>query len=228
MSNATDVFADPQAVARYAEGPPRLVPGFADLQRMSMLLLAERTAQDGRVLVVGAGGGLELRMFAENQPGWRFDGVDPSAEMLKLAESTLGPLISRVRLHHGYIDVAPEGPFDAAACLLTLHFVQPDERLRTIREVRRRLKPGAPLVVAHLSFPQGAEQRALWLSRYVSFAVSSGVDAEKVANARAAIDAQLPILAPEQDEAILRDGGFTDISLFYVGFTFRGWVACAA
>jgi tRNA (cmo5U34)-methyltransferase len=147
--------------------------------------------------------------------------------MLKLAKRTLGPLISRVRLHHGYIDNAPDGPFDAAACLLTLHFIAPEERSRTLREIRRRLKPGAPLVVAHLSFPQGENDRALWLSRYVSFAVSSGVDAERVANARAAIQAQLPILAPEQDEAMLRDSGFTNVSLFYVGFTFRGWVGQA-
>ncbi|HEY4366623.1 MAG TPA: class I SAM-dependent methyltransferase [Steroidobacteraceae bacterium] len=227
MSKATDVFTDPQAVARYAEGPPRIVPGFADLQRMAMLLLAERTPQDARVLVVGAGGGLELKVFAENQRNWQFDGVDPSAEMLKLAESTLGPLISRVHLHHGYIDVAPDGPFDAAACLLTLHFVPREERLRTIREIQRRLKPGAPLVIAHLSFPQSEQERSLWLSRYVSFAVAAGVDPEKAANARAAIDAQLPILAPEQDEALLRDSGFTNVSLFYVGFTFRGWVAYA-
>jgi len=228
MSKATEVFADPQAVARYAEGPPRLVPGFADLQRMAMLLLAERAPQDARVLVVGAGGGLELKVFAESQQHWRFDGVDPSAEMLKLAERALGPLTSRVHLHQGYIDVAPEGPFDGAACLLTLHFVPLEQRLRTIREIQRRLKPGAPLVVAHFSFPQGEQQRSLWLSRYVSFAVSSGVDAERLANARAAIDAQLSILAPEHDEAILREGGFTDVSLFYVGFTFRGWVAYAA
>ena len=96
MTKGTDVFADPQAVANYAEGPPRLVPGFADLQRMAMLLLAESTPPDARVLVVGAGGGLELKVFAEHQPAWQFDGVDPSAEMLKLAQSTLGPLISRV------------------------------------------------------------------------------------------------------------------------------------
>ncbi len=25
-------FSDPQAVARYAEGPPRFVPGFTDLR----------------------------------------------------------------------------------------------------------------------------------------------------------------------------------------------------
>lgn len=228
MSEPTNVFADPEAVAKYAEGPPRLVPGFADLQRMAMLLLAERTPRDGRVLVVGAGGGLELKLFAEKQPGWRFDGVDPSAEMLKLAGSTLGPLASRVHLHHGYIDVAPEGPFDSAACLLTLHFVPLEERLRTIREIHRRLKPGAPLVVAHLSFPRSEKERSLWLSRYVSFAVSSGVDPDKAANARTAIDSQLPILAPEHDEAVLRDGGFTDVSLFYAGFTFRGWVGYAA
>src|SRR5262245_32135158 len=98
---------------------------------MAMLLLAESAPQDARILVVGAGGGLEIKVFAEHQPNWRFDGVDPSAEMLKLAEATLGPLASRVRLHHGYIDAAPEGPFDAAACLLTLHFIPPEERLRT-------------------------------------------------------------------------------------------------
>jgi hypothetical protein len=79
MSKPTDVFTDPQAVARYAEGPPRIVPGFADLQRMTTLLLAERTPQDARVLVVGAGGGLELKLFAESKPDWQFDGVDPSA-----------------------------------------------------------------------------------------------------------------------------------------------------
>jgi tRNA (cmo5U34)-methyltransferase len=74
MSKGTDVFADPQAVADYSEGPPRLVPGFADLQRMSMLLLAESAPPDARVLVVGAGGGLELKVFAEHQPAWQFDG----------------------------------------------------------------------------------------------------------------------------------------------------------
>jgi tRNA (cmo5U34)-methyltransferase len=41
----------------------------------------------------------------------------------------------------------------------------------------------------------------------------------------ARIDSHLTILPPEQDEAMLRQGGFSNISLFYVGFTFRGWVA---
>lgn len=59
------MFSDPQAVARYADGPPRMVPGFAGLQCMAMLLLAERSPGNARVLVLGAGGGLELKVFAE-------------------------------------------------------------------------------------------------------------------------------------------------------------------
>jgi tRNA (cmo5U34)-methyltransferase len=91
-------FSDPDAVARYAQGPIRQVPGFQGMQQMARLLLAERVPDDGHVLVLGAGGGLELKAFADAQPGWRFTGVDPSAEMLKLATTTLGPLASRAAL----------------------------------------------------------------------------------------------------------------------------------
>jgi tRNA (cmo5U34)-methyltransferase len=221
-------FSDPQLVSRYAEGAPRNVPGYHAMQCMATLLLAERAPHDARVLVLGAGGGLELMAFAQAQPGWTFDGVDPAAEMLGLAERTLGPLASRARLHLGYIDAAPDGPFDAASCLLTLHFVGVAERRRTLAEIRRRLKPGAPFALVHFSCPQGEGERALWLSRYAAFLAASGVAPDTAASARvAAIDSQLTILTPEQDEAMLREAGFSNVSLFYAGLTFRGWVAYA-
>jgi tRNA (cmo5U34)-methyltransferase len=227
MSELLAPFSDPEAVARYAEGPPRFVPGFADLHRMAALLLAERAPEDARVLVLGAGGGLELKSFADAQPRWTFDGVDPAAEMLKQASRTLGPRAERVRLHEGYIDDAPEGPFDAAACLPTLHFLKYDERLRTAREIRRRLKPGAPFVAAHSSFPQEPGARALWLSRYAAFALGAGADREQVEKMRAAVEAHLNLLSPERDDELLREAGFSEVSLFYAAFTWRGWVAYA-
>ena len=58
-------FTDPAAVASYARDTPRKVPGLADLHRMAMLLLAEQAPAAAHVLVVGAGGGLELKAFAE-------------------------------------------------------------------------------------------------------------------------------------------------------------------
>jgi tRNA (cmo5U34)-methyltransferase len=220
-------FSDPQAVARYAEGPPRLVPGFGDLHRMAALLLAERVPENGRVLVVGAGGGLELKTFAESHPTWTFDGVDPSREMLELARQTLGLSNSRVRLQQGHIDKASEGPFDGATCLLTMHHIPLAERKHTLTEIHHRLKRGAPFVVAHMSIPLGEWERKIWFSRYAAFAVSSGIESDKAESGRAAVESRLDILSPEQDEMLLREAGFSKTSQFYAGFTFRGWVAYA-
>jgi tRNA (cmo5U34)-methyltransferase len=82
-------------------------------------------------------------------------------------------------------------------------------------------------VAAHSSFSQNEGERALWLSRYAAFATASGADPDQAQNARAAVEAHLNLLSPEQDEAILRDAGFSDVSLFYAAFTWRGWVAYA-
>lgn len=192
---------------------------------MAALLLAERVPEDGHVLVLGAGGGLELKAFAETHAHWRFLGVDPSAEMLKLAAATLGPFAPRVQLLQGYIDAAPGISFDGATCLLVLHFLTFKERMHTLRELRRRLKPGAPLVVAHHSFPQSEREKVRWLDRYAAFAASSGIPPSNARTAIDAIGARLPLLSPEQDVALLQEAGFDSIELFYAGFTFKGWVA---
>lgn len=220
-------FADPEAVARYAEGPRRFVPGFDALHRMTAILLAEHAPPDAHVLVLGAGGGLELKAMAEAQPGWTFTGVDPAPEMLRQAERTLGPLAHRVTLVEGTIEDAPEGPFDAATCLLTLHFLAAGDREETVRGIHRRLAPGAPFVAAHGSFPQAAGERSLWLARYAAFAVASGAEPDQAEQARAAVAASVQMLDPADDAAILAAGGFRDVALFFAAFTWRGWVGRA-
>ena len=222
MSNSNEPFSDPQAVARYAEGPRRIVPGFHDLHRMTTLLLAERAPQSAHMLVLGAGGGLELKTFAETHPDWTFTGIDPSLEMLQLAEKTLVSYKNRIHLHHGYLAEAPQERYDGATCLLTLHFVPREERRQIAADLHHRLKPGAPLVVAHLSFPQDPDQKTLWYERYLAF--SDTKDSELN---RAAFESRLNILSPAEDESVLREAGFSDINLFYAGFAFRGWVAHA-
>jgi tRNA (cmo5U34)-methyltransferase len=219
-------FTDPAMVAHYAESTPRRVPGFADLQRMAMLLLAEHAPEAADILVLGAGGGLELKAFAEAQPRWRFVGVDPAAAMLDLARDVLGARVAQVQLVQGLIDDAPPGPYDGAACLLTLHFLPKAERLRTLQELRRRMAPGAPLVAAHHSSPQNGDVRR-WLARSIVFANREGIDFVQASASAAAMAQHLPILPAEEDEALLAEAGFSDIALFYAGFSFRGWVAAA-
>ncbi|WP_062474109.1 class I SAM-dependent methyltransferase [Variovorax boronicumulans] len=227
MSQPTAAFSTSSTTNNYPEKTARLVPGLHDLQTMAALLVAERAPDAAHVLVIGAGGGMELKVLAQAHPRWHFVGVDPSQPMLDLAAETLGPLADRVTLHHGYTDTAPEGPFDAATCLLTMHFLTLDERRSTLMEIRHRLKPGAPFVMAHLSFPQAHGERELWLSRYVAFAAASGVDPDNARKAASAIGSTLTLLSPEQEEALLEETGFTNVRLFYAGMAFRGWVAQA-
>ncbi len=217
-------FDDPEAVARYAEGPRRQVPGHDSLLVMADILLAEHVPDDGQILVLGAGGGLEMAQFARNHANWRFEGVDPSAAMLALAEKTLGENAHRASLHCGYIDSAPLGPFDGATCILTLHFVAKAERLATLRAIRSRLKPGAPFVCAHYSVPGEGAARAQWFTRNAAFAARSGMDADQARAGAIKIAAALPILTPDEDEALLRQAGFGKVAQFYASFTFRGWV----
>ena len=224
---AVSSFTDPGAVARYAENLVRQVPAVDVLHQLAGLLLRERVPVDGRVLVLGAGGGMELKAFAETNPEWRLLGVDPSLEMLDLATHTLGPLAARVELLRGYIDDAPDTLFDGATCLLTLHFLAREERLHALRELKRRLSPGAPLVIAHHSVPDAVDEKLAWFRRHAAFVASNGVPAADAEATAVALANRLPTLSPEAEVEFLQEAGFTKPSLFYAAFTFRGWVAFA-
>jgi tRNA (cmo5U34)-methyltransferase len=217
-------FSNPAMVATYADDTPRKVPGLGDLHRMAMLLLSERTQRAAHILVVGAGGGMELKAMAEAQPGWTFTGVDPSAAMLDLGRRFIEPFNDRIELMEGTIGAAPSGLFDGATCLLTLHFLDRHERLLTLKESRRRLKPGARLVVAHHSVPSGGAER--WMARSAAFADRANIDWGK-ATATAVRMAGLPLLPVAEEEELLSEAGFFDVELFYAAFSFRGWVATA-
>ncbi|MBB3605673.1 tRNA (cmo5U34)-methyltransferase [Mycolicibacterium sp. BK556] len=228
MTKTLNPFDDAGHVAMYAERVAQMVPAYRDIHRLATVLIDERAPSDARILVLGAGGGLETKAFAEAQPGWTFDAVDPAATMLDLAAQNLGPHAARVRMHHGYIDDAPPGPFAAATSLLTLHFLPYEQRRDTAAQVRQRLVPGAPFVVAHLSFPQSDDaERELWMGRHVANLVAAGIDPDDVVKARNAITTDVPVLSPEQDRAVLLEAGFTGVTEFFSAFTFRGWVGYA-
>lgn len=222
-----EMFEDPEKAAGYAEGPAKFMPGFCDVHLMAGVLIRERVPKNAHILVHGAGGGLELEAFAQENPDWNLTGVDPAKPMLIEAERRLGELNDRVTLHHGFIDDAPEGPFDAATSLLTLHFLDAGARRKTVSEIVRRLKPGAPFIAAHCSFSQQPEERKIWLTRYKEFAVASGADADMAENARAAVAKSAPLLDPGADEKVLLEAGLRGVTQFYSAFTWRGWVGHA-
>lgn len=57
--------------------------------------------------------------------------------------------------------------------------------------------------------------------RYAAYAVDSGVPASDAERAITAISSHLPVLSPEDDEALLRAAGFDGVELFTQGFHSR-------
>lgn len=197
---------------------------------MAAQLIRESIGSTGEVLVLGAGGGLELEAFVSRCPQWTFAGVDPAEEMLKAAKERmlLAAASERVAWHHGYIFDAPLGPFDAATCLLTLHFVPDDgAKERTLAEVRRRLKPGAPFVLVDLCIDLASPDSAVALNRYRGFALESGADPELVSTTCGRLTNVLRMVGPARNEELLSTSGFTGVELFYAGLSWRGWLAFA-
>ncbi|SMQ72169.1 tRNA (cmo5U34)-methyltransferase [Devosia lucknowensis] len=220
-------MSNPMPLNAYADSAIKQVPGLLSLHRMTGVLLAERVGADGRVLVLGAGGGMELSTLASTHADWRLDGVDPSDSMLDAARVATAKFGERVTLSKGTINEAPEGPYDGATSILVFHFIPLAERLATLKGLHKRLKPGAPLVLAHMSFAQDGPSRSRWMQRHAAFAIANGIDPAHAESGRQAMLERLHLLSPEAEEAMLDEAGFSGVSLFYAGFDFRGWVAYA-
>ncbi|WP_368667726.1 class I SAM-dependent methyltransferase [Salipiger sp. PrR002] len=225
MTHEYSPFTNLATVAAYAENARRNVPGLSDLHHMVTLLLAERAPEEAHILVVGAGGGMEISAMAEARPMWRFTGVDPSAAMLHLAKEVLSPYCDRVDLIKGKAEDLPSRTFDGATCLLTFHNLERHERLRALQEIRSRLNSGAPLVVVEHTAPEPDPER--WMTLSSAFRDHETPDWTQARAAGRKMVERLTLLTPDQEEHLLREGGFVDAAMFYAALTFRGWVARA-
>lgn len=216
---------------RTAEYRGRYVPGYEALLRMTSQVVAEAAPAAGTVLVLGAGGGLEIEALSRTSPEWRFVAVDPDETMLDAARERVrqSGVDSRVTWVSGLIFDAPSDVVcDAATCLLTLHFVPDDgAKLATLRAVRERLRPGAPLLLTDVSLDRATPDFELWLKRYFEFGVRGGIEPENMEEAIARIrdGEDVHVISPQRTEALLAEAGFSKCELFYAAFVWRGWIA---
>ena len=225
---ATFNFSHAEHLKHYARTVPMFVPGVDTVHRLCAQLLTETIGPDAHVLVLGAGGGLELRAFASLQPRWRFTGVDPSLPMLEQAKSMLSTDESRVTWVNGVITDAPAGPFDGASCLMTLHMLHDDgSKLTTLSELRSRLKPKAPLVLFDNCIDTDREESKRLIERYGQFALDHGADPAMVEKNKKGVLSMHTGITPQREEQLLSEAGYRAIELFYAALSWRAWIAYA-
>ena len=210
----------------------KAIPGYEALHGMTHSLLQTNLSESAKLLVVGSGTGMELINYSQQNLEWSLTGVEPSAEMMAIAEEELTTLgyRERIDLHTGYVSSLPETePMDAATLMLVMHFLRDDgSKLQLLQDIARHLKPGAQLVLADLygdrSKPYFAKLRKAWQALYFSqLDDESRVKAE--ANFQTSIDNSIYFVSEARIIELLQAAGFSNITKFYNAFLFGGWIA---
>lgn len=216
---------DQAAAEAYDDRFARLAVFRDALQLVTRLALNELPAE-ARLLVVGAGTGLEMLYLADAFPGWRFTAVEPSEPMLERckARAEAAGFSERCEFHHGTTDtLADPGPFDGATALLVSQFVV-DRSARTdfFRQIARRLRPNAPLVNADLSRPsEGTELTELWRRAWVY----NDTTAENVERMLKSIEQHVAVSPADVIEQILSEAGFDSPTRCFQTLWIHGWLS---
>jgi tRNA (cmo5U34)-methyltransferase len=230
MKNTLDFDQNSTLTDNYGRGPRWFIPGYDASHAMAAVLLRDRIGEGGGILVIGAGGGIELSVFAREASGWTFAGVDPSVQMLSRARQKIdeADATDRVSLVRGTAEDAPREAFDAATAFLALHFVPDDgARLRALREIHARLKDGAPFLMINGCADMQSSRFADDQRSYAAFARRNGAPEEMIDAAVRMQRESVHLLPPEREEALLAEAVFRDLHLFYVGMWVFGWIAMA-
>jgi tRNA (cmo5U34)-methyltransferase len=194
-----------------------------------MLSAALGTGSDRRILIVGVGGtAQEVVSVSRLEPGWRFVGVDPSADMLALAEQKLRAqgLLGRIELHAGTLDALPEAePFDAAMMLGVLHHLPGDEAKQAIlKGIAAKLSPAAPLILAgnRFAYARKPQLLAAWGARWRMHGASEDEVKAKLGKILQGAD------PPHSEEAVfelLDAAGFGRPEGFFSSLFWAAWIA---
>jgi tRNA (cmo5U34)-methyltransferase len=151
--------------------------------------------------------------------------------MLKIAKHKavqLG-LESRVKFIQGTINDLPnpDSKFDAASCILVLHFIDDDqEKLKLLGNIKNHLKPGTPFVLVSAYGDRDSAELQDRINVWKSFFLDAGFEKSKVDDMGKGI-MKISFIPANQIERLLAEAGFTNITQFYSTGLFAGWICHA-
>jgi len=121
-----------------------------------------------RVFEVGCGTGTLLILVKQLHPDVAVTGLDPDPKALARAQRKAEAASISIRLDRGFADALPYGDasFDVVFSSFMFHHLESaEEKLRTLREIRRVLRPGGRLHLVDFTPSESARRGILthWL-----------------------------------------------------------------
>jgi len=153
-----------------AAGSDWLLPLYDPMTRLLGLEKARRVLLDqaalrplSRVLEIGSGTGSFSLLIKRRHPDVEVVGLDPDPKALVRARRKAERAGVSIQFDQGYSGSLPyaEGTFDYVFSSMMFHHLKLEEKEKTLREVRRVLKPGALFAMLDFKKPESTVGRLL-------------------------------------------------------------------
>lgn len=219
----------PVAVDEYEQMASLALPGYEVMYTFVLACLRSYLPETANLLVVGAGGGVELVRLGQGNPQWQLLGVDPSAKMLAIAEQKIAQhqLSQRIKLIQGYVqDLPTDTVYDAATSILVMHFI-PDEdsKLAFLKGIAQRLKTSAVFILIDGYGTKGSPELEKIIATVHSYWQETGFPVDKQKQFMENFNNGVYPLSEAKILELLHQAGFSNVIRFYTGLWIGGWMA---
>jgi tRNA (cmo5U34)-methyltransferase len=224
MRDDASIFAPVKEYIRFAR---TAIPTYDEFFIMADQFLTTTLNESANLLIVGAGGGIEVVKFSENHPSWSFTGVDPSAGMIYAAEHCIrsAHVESTCQLVLGEVeDLQEDVKYDAATCFLVLHLLNQKDKQKLIEEVAKRLKPNAPFLISAMFGETVSPSFQHNIKAWRHHMVELGMPLPQVIQQTEQIRRETHLIPEQEMIGLLHQCGFADTFRFYQSYHFGGWI----
>ncbi|WP_071189125.1 class I SAM-dependent methyltransferase [Trichormus sp. NMC-1] len=219
----------PVATNEYDTMIQMALPGYEVMHNMALSVLRANIPERANLLIVGAGSGMELVKFSQSNSHWQMLGVDPSSNMLSIAQNKIDEhgLSERIKLFAGYThDLNTTSLYDAATCILVMHFLPDDgSKLALLKNISQRLKSSATFILVDIFGEKETDQFERMISIIQVYWEQMGMNPEKRIQGLETIKKGVFPISEMRVVELLQQAGFGNILRFYTGLWVGGWVA---
>jgi len=212
----------------YDDTAHKIIPAYHSIYELTAHLLRDKLPKKASVLVAGAGTGKEIIDCSQNNPDWSFTGFDPAKPMLSIARKKVDAarLEKKISLILGLINDVKEKNFDAATAILVMHFLPDDgAKLKFLRDISDKLKPGAPIILVDLEGEIGSDEYNTLSGAWKNQQLLVRNETDRVEQEFIMRENEVHFIPQKRIETLLKDAGFIKTCKFFKAFLFGGYVA---
>jgi tRNA (cmo5U34)-methyltransferase len=230
MNQTIDFDTNPTvATSEYDKMARIALPGYEVMHTMVLACLRSHLPEKANLLIVGAGTGMELVRFAKGNREWQMLGVDPSANMLAVAQEKIQQhnLSERVKLFQGYTQDLPATTlYDAATSILVMHFIPDDgSKLAFLQSIAQRLQSSAVFILVDVFGKTNTDEFEQIVSFVKKYWEEMEIPPEKIVEFLEKINNGVHMISEARVLELLQQAGFDHAIRFYTGLWVGGWVA---